>query len=133
LSNSVIGTITVENYEAHSSSCNKKYREESEIQLQQLPIEKERKALISNTNQNNSNIVEWDSNPQVLRNYIKENILQGSKNIEANIKKPKQSFSLKVINESKKEIMNELYPKDKQIAFNPSNLGCHNVPLFHTL
>jgi len=107
--------------QAHPSSCNKKYQEESEIQLQQLLIEKERKALISNPNQNNSNIAEWDSNPQVLRKYIKENILQGPKSIEANMKKLKQSFSLKVIKETKKEIMNELYPKDKRIAFNPSN------------
>jgi len=57
----------------------------------------------------------------VLKNYIRQNLKLGPKAIKANLYAERQIFSLKVIQEKKKEILDELFPKDRKIAFHPTN------------
>ena len=75
------------------------------------------------TNQNTiSNAgYEWKSDENVLKAYVRQNLRLGPKAIKANMQAIRQSFSLKAIKETRKDIIDEVFPKDRKIAFHPSN------------
>ena len=64
---------------------------------------------------------EWGSDLSVLKTYIKMNLSEGPTTIRSNLRKFKQNFTLRLVKDTKKEIINEMFPKDKVIAFHPSN------------
>jgi len=71
-------------------------------------------------------IIEWESNTDFLSRYIRQNPQLGPKALKGHMEKLKQKFSLRVIKEKKKEIIEELFPKDRKIAFCSSNCLCLN-------
>ena len=106
---------------AHTMDCFKKYQLQKEAEI---IISKENSLPTTSSNrkhEDDDNFTEWDSNTFYLRRYIKDNITQGPKIIQAHMRSLKQIFTIKTIKETKKDILNELYPKDKKIAFYPKN------------
>ena len=49
------------------------------------------------------------------------NLAQDPTTIRTNLRKFKQNYTLRLVKDIKKEILNEIFPKDKNIAFHPSN------------
>ena len=49
------------------------------------------------------------------------NLSEGPTTIRSNLRKFKQNFTLRLVKDTKREIINEMFPKDKVIAFHPSN------------
>ena len=49
------------------------------------------------------------------------NLAQDPTTIRTNLRKFKQNYNLRLVKDIKKEILNEIFPKDKSIAFHPSN------------
>ena len=68
---------------------------------------------------------EWRSDIETLREFIRSNIRLGPKSIQAAMQLKKQKFSIKVIKENKREIFNEMFPKDRRVAFHPANCLVH--------
>ena len=66
-------------------------------------------------------LIEWSSDCELLRTYIMQHPALGPKSIKTQMEKFKQRFSLRVIKDMKKEILGSIFPKDRQIAFFPSN------------
>ena len=64
---------------------------------------------------------EWQTDLNTLRTYIKSHLSEISSSIETAMKAIKQNFSLKVIKEERRKVLDELYPKDTRIAFHPTN------------
>lgn len=70
-------------------------------------------------------IQEWSSDITVLRNQKRENLSLMSNTIQTHMRKIKQTFSLEVIKKAKKEIWDEIFPREAKIAFHPSN--CYTI------
>jgi len=87
-----------------------------EIRLKQMS-----ELALSKNNEKMINFCEWGSDLSVLKAYIKMNLTQGPTTIRTNLRKFKQNYTLRLVKDTKKEILNEIFPKDKNIAFHPSN------------
>jgi len=98
--------------QGHNERCLREFMSQTSIQsinlnsTQILPI---------------SEFSEWQSDLGVLRAYIRQNLSVIPSSIDTAMKAMKQDFSKKVIKEEKKNILNEIFPKDSKIAFHPSN------------
>lgn len=82
-------------------------------------------------NDNNSNdsmqrVIEWNSDIEFLRNFIRSHPSFGPKSLKSKMEAFKQKFSLRVVKDTKKEVLEEIFPKDRKIAFCPSNCLCLN-------
>ena len=66
-------------------------------------------------------IIEWGSDIEILKEEIQNNLKFGPKTIQANLRMKKQEFKLTTIKEMKKQIIDELYPRDHKVAFDPNN------------
>jgi len=73
--------------------------------------------------------LEWGSDHKILADYIRQNLSLGPKTIQIKMRQLKQSFTLQVIKTTKKAIFEEVFPRDKKVAFHPNNcliLGSEN-------
>jgi len=96
--------------EGHSIACSNYY--------------KENKSTLSSSQPNTLEIqqgCEWGSDVAVLKDYIRKNLTLIPSTIQIEMKKIKQNFNISQIKNAKREIWDEIFPKDALIAFNPSN------------
>ena len=73
---------------------------------------------------------EWNSDITFLEEYIRNNLKLMPSTIETKMREYKQKFSLTVIKNMKRKVLEECYPKETKIAFHPSNcktLGCEGT------
>jgi len=68
---------------------------------------------------------EWKSDISILRDFIKANITFLPSTIQTEMKKLKQSFTMTQIKKVKKELDDELFPRDAEVAFHPANCKIH--------
>ena len=105
--------------EDHNLKCRKK----------QLKAEEpDNKTRLSQAEKGNSDDIgeserpkEWKSDINDLRDFIRDNIKLRPKAIQAAMRRKRQFFTLVVIKENKSDIMNEMFPKDRRVAFHPTN------------
>ena len=99
--------------QAHSEKCDRYYSR----------IKENSESIRTNSAQETSNdtFAVWTSDIDVLRSYIRHNLTAIPTSIQNVMKTQKQNFSINIIAEEKKAILNEMYPKEIEIAFHPSN------------
>jgi len=79
----------------------------------------------SKLSRENSNTIQvektciWQSNVNVLREFIKGNLPMTPTSIQIEMRKLKQEFTLLMIKKTKKVIYEEIFPQDTAIAFHP--------------
>ena len=104
--------------QGHSLACKKK--QENIKNLKKL-LQPQQNSSLTIQSANSSEIHEWRSDEAVLKVYISQNLKLGPKAIRTNLLAQRQTFSLKTIKETRKQIIDEIFPKDRKIAFHPSN------------
>ena len=97
----------------HNQKCIKRVKEDVR-QLEFL-------SQASSIQQFSEKITEWRSDLEVLRSFIAQNLSLGPKAIKGKMKELKQTFNIKTIKELRREVLDEIFPKNKLLAFHPSN------------
>ena len=96
--------------EGHSAACSNHYKNNkassNTSQIKALQIDQ---------------LCEWSSDTTILKDYIRKNISLLPSSIQIEMKKIKQTFNISQIKHAKREIWEELFPKDVLVAFHPSN------------
>ena len=105
---------------AHSKACNNSYNQtkkpNSESIESHIQMDKSQETF-----------QEWNSDTDVLREYLRQNMSLIPSTIQANMKKIKQEFSISLIKKVKKELWEEIFPREPRIAFHPSNCKTTNA------
>ena len=70
---------------------------------------------------------EWNSDIDVLREYLRQNMSLILNTIQSNMKKIKQEFFISLITKVKKKFWEEVFPRESRIAFHLSNCKTANA------
>lgn len=95
------------------------------VDLAKYEKEKERVTLILASNSIETkkllSFAEWGSDIILLRDYIRENLTLTPITLQLNMKNIKQTFTIESIKRAKKDIWDEIYPREAKIAFHVNN------------